>query len=116
MATEALPLLAAAQGGPTLAVEMHDLDDSAALAARLAQRLGVTLDDRRDTALQIAAAMDRAQDTAPRLLLLDNAEHLGDLSDWLARLQASASTLKLLVTSRVRLQVPDEQRADAAGP
>jgi predicted ATPase/DNA-binding SARP family transcriptional activator len=109
MATEALPLLAAALGGPTLAVEMHDLDDTAAVAARLAQRLGVTLDDRRDTALQIAAAIDRAQDAAPRLLLLDNAEHLGDLSDWLTRLQASASRLKLLVTSRVRLQVPDEQ-------
>ena len=108
LANQALPLMAKDQGRPVLAVEMHDLDDSASLAARLAQRLGSTLNDRRDTAPQIAALLNRAADTTPCLLLLDNAEHLADLPDWLTRVLEAVPAAKILVTSRMRLQVPGE--------
>ncbi len=92
-----------------LAVEMHDLDGSSALAARLAQRLGITLDDRHDTAPQIAAAWSGAPALPPPLLVLDNAEQIADLPPWLGRLQAAAPDLRLLVSSRTRLQLPGEQ-------
>jgi predicted ATPase/DNA-binding SARP family transcriptional activator len=99
--------LVARLAGPVLAVEMQDLDSASALAARLAQRLGVVLDDRRDTAPQIAAALAGAG--APCLLMLDNAEQIADLPAWLARLRAAAPAVGLLVTSRTRLLLPQEQ-------
>lgn len=97
---------------PVLAVEMQDLDDSRALAARLARRLDITLDDWRDSAVQIAAAWPTSalgDPASPPLLSLDNAEHIADLADWLGRLREAAPTLRLLVTSRSRLRLPDEQ-------
>jgi predicted ATPase/DNA-binding SARP family transcriptional activator len=100
LAAAALPRLPQ----PALAVEMQDLDSSAALAARLAQRLGLTLDDRRATAPQIARAL-----AGTRLLLLDNAEQIADLPAWLQALRDAAPTLALLVTSRARLVLPGEQ-------
>jgi len=109
LASQALPQLAAALDRPVLAVAMHDLDDSAALAARLARRLGTPLDDRSDTALQIAAMLNPKPGNARHLLLLDNAEQMEGLPEWLARLLAAAPDLKVLVTSRTRLQVSGEQ-------
>lgn len=87
-----------------LSVPMHDLDDIAALVARLAQRLGVALNDRVDSAQQLGAALASRR----RCLALDNAEHLADLPPWLERLRAAAPALQLLITSRHRLQLAGE--------
>lgn len=109
LASQALPQLAAILERSVLAVAMHDLDDTASLASRLAQRLGAPLSDLRDTAVQVGAMLDPTTGRARYLLLLDNAEHLKDLPDWLARVLEAAPDLKVLVTSRTRLQVPGEQ-------
>lgn len=109
LANQALPQLAALFDRTAITVAMHDLDDVASLAARLAQRLGAPLSDGRDTAVQVGAMLNPGKGSAQYLLLLDNAEHLNDLPAWLARVLATASDLKVLVTSRTRLQLPGEQ-------
>lgn len=88
-----------------LSVSMHDLDDTPALASRLALRLGLTLHEREDSARQIGAAL-----TGRRCwLALDNAEHLAELPQWLERLRAAAPSLQLVLTSRHRLHLAGEQ-------
>jgi predicted ATPase len=87
---------------------MHDLDSVRELSRRLAQQLGVTLNESREATAQLAAKLASATASTPRLLLLDNGEHLADLGAWVGQLADSAPRLKLLVTSRARLNVRGE--------
>lgn len=103
-------------------VDLQDLTQIDSVAARIAQRLGFELRDGSDAPEQIA----RALGPAPRLLALDNAEHLSDLPVFASRLLDAAPALTLLVTSRQPLgaegelllaldglAVPDEDSRDA---
>lgn len=112
LAAEALPALGRALDVRVLALALHDLDDCTALSRRLAGSLGATLDERADSAGQIGEALAAA---APSLLLLDNAEHLAELPDWLGRVRAAAPRLRVLVTSRARLRTAGEQELPLAG-
>jgi predicted ATPase/DNA-binding SARP family transcriptional activator len=53
--------------------------------------------------------------TAHALLIFDNAEHLGDIAAWLDSLQVKCTRLRIIVTSRVRLDVAGEQTLPLAG-
>lgn len=112
--------------GGTLWLELQDLGDVGAVAARLAEQLGIELDDRRDPVAQIARRLPPER----TLFVLDNAEHLADLPALVRGLLGAAPALTLLLTSRVRthdshehllplagLAVPDEDSRDldAAG-
>lgn len=92
-------------------LDLQDLADLDAAAARLAQRLGIRLRDGQDAAEPLAAALA----PAPRLLMLDNAEHLTALPAFLQRLLAAAAALQVLATSRAPLALPQEQVFRLAG-
>lgn len=109
--------------GGTMWVDLQDLADMAAVAARLAQQLGVEINDSADPIEPIARYL--ADGGERHLVVLDNAEHLPALPDWMERLLAAAPRLTLLVTSRARghgahewllplagLDVPDEASRD----
>lgn len=88
----------------TLWIDLQDLADLDAVAARIAQRLGAPLRDGADAVAQLAAALG----AAPRLLVLDNAEHLPELPAFTARLLSAAPAVAVLATSRAPLGVADE--------
>lgn len=91
-------------------IDLQDLSSVDAAVVRLAQRLAIELDDRRDAIEQVLARLpDRA------LVVLDNAEHLADLAGFVERLLCGHPTLTLLVTSRKRLQLRDEWLLPLAG-
>lgn len=94
----------------TVAIDLQDLADLDAVAARIAQRIGMRLSDGQDAAAQLAAALA----PAPRLLLLDNAEHLAGLPQFLQRLLAAAA-LQVLATSRAPLALAQEKVYRLAG-
>jgi predicted ATPase len=103
-------------------IDVQDLTDIDAVGARIAQRTGSPWRDGPDAAAQLGAAL-RA---VPRLLVLDNGEHLADLPAFVEGLLAAAPALRVLVTSRgplaiagetvltlQGLAVPDEDSRDA---
>lgn len=89
---------------PALWIDLQDLADIDAVAARIAQRLGTPLRDGVDAVPPLA----RAFGPAPRLLVLDNAEHLPELASFVARLRDATPALAVLVTSRAPLSAPNE--------
>ena len=103
-------------------IDLHDLSQIDAVAARIAQRLDIEWRDGMDAPAQIARRLGRHS----HALVLDNAEHLADLPDFVARLLDAAPALVLLATSRQPLglqaetllklgglAVPDEDSRDA---
>ncbi|MBI5258803.1 MAG: tetratricopeptide repeat protein [Burkholderiales bacterium] len=95
-------------------VELQDLQDLPALTARLAQTLGVEINDTRDALATVCGAAPLAG-PGRVLLVLDNAEHLAGLPTWLERLLDAAPAATVLVTSRVRLQCAAERPVPLAG-
>ncbi|MBK9572329.1 MAG: tetratricopeptide repeat protein [Rhodoferax sp.] len=102
-------------------VELQDLCDASSVLARLAQQLGVPINDARDPVAQLGARLGQQR----VVCVLDNAEHLTDLPALIERLLAAAPGLILIVTSRRRLRhanewllplsglpVPDEESRD----
>lgn len=120
LARRALDYAAARYAGGSHWVELQDLQSVAQFVARLARLLGVELVDTQDPVDPLARRLNNDS-----MLVLDNAEHLPDLSALLERLLAAAPSLHLLVTSRERLRnarewllplqglaVPDEDSRD----
>lgn len=97
--------LATHSAQPVPWIDLQDLADLDAAAARIAQRLGAPLRDGEDAVAQLG----RALGATPRLLVLDNAEHLlPALAEFVARLLAAAPALKVLATSRTPLAAAGE--------
>lgn len=121
LARRALREVAARFAAGAAWVELQDLGDTPSVLARIAQQLGVTIDEARDPVAQLGQRLgDRRV-----LCVLDNAEHLPDLPALIERLLAAAHGLVLIVTSRARLHhagewllplsglaVPDEESRD----
>ncbi|MFO1268083.1 MAG: AAA family ATPase [Rubrivivax sp.] len=99
-----------AAGRSALWIELQDLPTAAAALERLAQQLGFDLDERRDA---VGSLVHLAAE--PPLVVLDNAEHLEGLAANVERLLHGHRTLKVLVTSRERLHLPDEWLLPLAG-
>jgi DNA-binding SARP family transcriptional activator/predicted ATPase len=85
-------------------VALEDIGAASQLLARIARVLGASVNDASDVIAQIAAG--HAHEGA--LLVLDNAEHLEALAGWLQPLLAAWPSLRLLITSRARVGLPDE--------
>jgi predicted ATPase/DNA-binding winged helix-turn-helix (wHTH) protein len=96
----------AAWGNGAAWVELAPLPegaDAASVAAAAARALGVAADERASEAVAAALA------TQPRLLVLDNAEHvLAGVASLVALLQARAPAARVLVTSQEVLHLPGE--------
>ncbi len=91
---------------PATWIDLQDLRAIDGVAPRIAQRLGVDLNEAKDAVAQLAPALG----DAPRLLVFDNAEHLVDeLRDLLGGLLSAVPTLTLLLTSRRPLGLDGEQ-------
>ncbi|MEP7119068.1 MAG: BTAD domain-containing putative transcriptional regulator, partial [Acidobacteriota bacterium] len=86
-------------------VALSDLSIAADALPRLAELIGLTLAPQRDIATQLAAALAARE----ALIVLDNAEHLGDLTALLAGLVRAAPHVTWLVTSRAPLSMPGER-------
>lgn len=103
----ALELAAAQQGrfsGGVVFVPLETLTDPAQLPATLAAALHLTLQPEGDALSQIVRALGDAE----RLLVFDTFEHLLAGSELLNHLLAACPNLKLLVTSRERLNLGEE--------
>lgn len=111
LAAQALQRLAPPAPAMTAWIELQDLGDCAALAARLAQRLGVSIADARDPMQAIARGIGPLR----VVCVLDNAEHLEDLPSWIGALLAAAPSLVVLATSRKRLRIAAERPLALAG-
>jgi predicted ATPase/DNA-binding SARP family transcriptional activator len=97
---------------PATWIDLQDLSAIEGVASRVAQRLGVDLNEQQDAVAQLA----RALGDKPILLVLDNAEHLAAaLRDFVGGLLAAVPALTLLVTSRRPLGVDGEQRLSLEG-
>ncbi|WP_298820348.1 ATP-binding protein, partial [Chloroflexus sp.] len=84
-------------------VELAELDDPSAVAAKIALRLGITGED-------VEAAILSFLSQRSLLLCLDNFEHLTTAAPLLARILAVAPGIIILVTSRVPLRLRAETR------
>ena len=85
-------------------VPLEDISSSNELGGRLARELGVSLTGKGEPLNQVIEFLcDRHM-----LLVLDNFEHLAADAPILQRLMQAAPRLKVIVTSRVRLAVPNE--------
>ena len=111
LARQALLRSGAMHAGGTVWVELQDLDATATVLARLAQQLGVELNDSRDPIEQLARRLSGER----TLIVLDNAEHLTELPALLDRLLGAAISLCLLITSRARTHCADEWLLPLAG-
>jgi predicted ATPase/DNA-binding SARP family transcriptional activator len=122
LAREALRTQAAAFADGAHWIALDDLADAAQVPPRIAQVLGLQWRDSADGALQIARLIAGRQ----ALLVLDNAEHLSALGALTAVLLDECPRLRLLATSRTRLEqvacdtlaleglaLPDEDSSDA---
>jgi predicted ATPase/DNA-binding SARP family transcriptional activator len=105
LARRAMQLLAARHADGALFIALEDVDTPAQLGLRLAREAGVATGQRSGDAL--ARAIEAWRDKR-LLLVLDNFEQLATQAPTLERLLRECSGLKLIVTSRVRLQVADE--------
>jgi predicted ATPase/DNA-binding SARP family transcriptional activator len=85
-------------------VSLAPVGAAAFLVPAIAQTLGITLHDRADP---VDRLVDRVRDRE-MLLVLDNFEHLIDGASLLSRIIGSAPALKMLVTSRERLNLQGE--------
>lgn len=121
LARQALQAAAHGFAGGRVWVELQDLAELRAVVARVAEQLGVPINDAQDGVAQIGRRLGGER----VLCVLDNAEHLAGLPALIERLLAAAWGLSLLVTSRARLghaaehalpltglAVPDEDSRD----
>lgn len=91
---------------PTTWIDLQDLTTLDAVLGRLAQRLGFEWHEGRG---ELAQAMARAMGSQPRLVVLDNAEHLArEIAAFAEGWLAAAPGLTLLVTSREPLGASGE--------
>lgn len=88
--------------GGVVFVDLAPLRDHRLVAGQVAAALGLA--DEEDVEVAIT---DRIG-AVPMLLVIDNAEHLEEAADFLARLVSTAPGATLLVTSRVRLRLYGE--------
>lgn len=93
-------------------VDMAPVMDPALVVGAIADALGIGLAAHRPALQELATALgDR-----PMLVVIDNAEHLCDaIAGAVAALLDTTSQLRLLVTSRQALRLPQEQRFPLAG-
>lgn len=91
-------------------VPLEDLQHADQFPGRVAERLGLTLDGARPP----WDALSKALGDTPRLLVLDNVEHL-DLGVDLGRLLFANRGLRILATSRAPLGVAGEWRLTLEG-
>ena len=85
-------------------VPLEDISSSSELGGRLARELGVSLTGKGEPLNQV---IDFLRDRH-MLLVLDNFEHLAADAPMLQRLMQASPRLKIIVTSRVRLAIPNE--------
>jgi predicted ATPase/DNA-binding SARP family transcriptional activator/Tfp pilus assembly protein PilF len=105
LARRAMQLLAPAQADGALFIALEDAETPAQFGLRLAQEAGVATGQRGGDAL--ARAIDAWRDQR-LLLVLDNFEQLAPHAALVERLLRECLWLKLIVTSRARLQLGDE--------
>jgi predicted ATPase/DNA-binding SARP family transcriptional activator len=105
LARRAMQLLAPAQADGALFIALEDAETPAQFGLRLAQEAGVATGQRGGDAL--ARAIDAWRDKR-LLLVLDNFEQLAPHAALVERLLRECLWLKLIVTSRARLQLSDE--------
>ena len=93
-------------------VELAGIDSAEATAIQIAQVLGIQLGGKQAVLQQVIGSLR----TKEQLLILDNFEQLTDVAaDLVAELLAQAPDLKLLITSRRRLNLYEESVLDLAG-
>lgn len=92
-------------------VALAGLDTPELLPHAVAAALGLTLDGRGDAGEQLVAALRERE----LLLVLDSFEHLLDGTGLLGALLAAAPDVRLIVTSRERLELRDEWVLEVTG-
>jgi predicted ATPase/DNA-binding SARP family transcriptional activator len=92
-------------------VDLLDLAEPGAVPVRLAEQLGIPINDALDAVAQIGRRLGGER----VLCVLDNAEHLSGLAALIGRLMDAAPGLSLLVTSRMRLGHAGEHVLPLAG-
>jgi predicted ATPase/class 3 adenylate cyclase len=86
--------------------ELAPVADPAAVPDAVAAVLGITQQEDKTVAESVAAALEGRA----RLLVFDNCEHLRDAAaDLIETILAASATVRILATSRERLEVADEQ-------
>lgn len=98
-----------AQG--TVFVDLIPVQSESQIAAAVAARLSLPLSDLADHQAQLSVHLQDKE----MLLVLDNMEHLLAGVSLLSDLLAAAPSLKMLVTSRQRLELPEEWTFDLHG-
>ncbi len=111
LALQAARSLQAGYRQGTVIVPLAGLGAGDELVAALAERLKLTLEGR--GGMGLSPAQEKAQlldylHGRALLLVLDNMEHLTGVAGLLSEMVAAAPELKLLVTSRERLNLPEE--------
>lgn len=104
LAQQLMARCAAQFAGGAYWVALQDTAQLPAALASLAQALGITTQDTGDPIDQLLRQLPQER----LLLVLDNAEHLGELAAALQRLLDGAPAVVLLLTSRSRLHLRDE--------
>ncbi len=92
-------------------VALADLPAGALLAPALAQAIGFKFSGGQEPTAQLLAFLDAKR----MLLILDNFEHLVTSAPLLTRMLQAASGIRLLVTSRTRLNLYEESTFDLLG-
>jgi DNA-binding SARP family transcriptional activator/predicted ATPase len=92
-------------------VPLDALNNSIAIVPAIAEAIGLSFAQHKDLQIQL---LDYLRDKEI-LLLLDNFEHLLEAADLLAEILRTAPAVKILVTSRVSLNIPGEQRYPLSG-
>jgi predicted ATPase/DNA-binding SARP family transcriptional activator len=106
LAREVAERLAPALADGAALVDLSDLEDPSAVASAVAEELGLAVADGEVSAYPL---LETALGSGPRLLVLDNCEHLVDaVSDLVGRLLSAAPGLRVLVTSCQPLRIPGE--------
>ncbi|MCO5197581.1 MAG: hypothetical protein M9941_07505 [Anaerolineae bacterium] len=82
-------------------VSLAAIADAALVPAAIAEALGFSIDGQADPGKRVIAQVAEQE----LLFVLDNCEHLLDMASWLSRLLQQAPGVKLLLTSRERLNV-----------
>ena len=85
-------------------VPLEDLSSLSELGGRLARELGIELVGRDEPLAQVIAFLGQRH----MLIVLDNFEHLTDDASLLSQLLRECARLKIIVTSRTRLEIPGE--------
>ncbi|HSC63794.1 MAG TPA: tetratricopeptide repeat protein [Caldimonas sp.] len=105
LARELAKRVAQREGGPVPWVALADLTTAAGAIPRLAEQIGLQLAPSRDATAQLVAALAARRGT----IVLDNAEHLGELPALLVELQQASPASTWLVTSRAPLGIAGER-------